>query len=57
LQRGAATTVQRLTESGRFHLVMPPGLDHSLLGASGRDEAARTLTEFVTKRFVDERSA
>src|SRR5204863_530980 len=54
LQRAGADVVRRLTASGKLIFVMPPGLDHSLLGYAGKETTARTLTDYVIRRFVAE---
>lgn len=46
---------RRLRKTGRFELVIVPGMDHVLLFGDGRRKGARILTEHVLARFGSSR--
>jgi hypothetical protein len=47
LRRGQAKAMRRLDRTGRFHLVVVPGIDHELFARSSRDRVSPLVTDRV----------
>jgi hypothetical protein len=47
MRRGQAAAFRRLTRSGRFHLVVMPGIDHELFARASRDRVGPVVTERI----------
>ena len=51
LKGGEGRTVQRMEQTGRFEMVVVPGLEHTLFEYSTREVAVRILTDHIVEKF------